>query len=54
MSKKMSATAFDTETSPKSDSPAAQSLGMKNETAIRVITGLRNNILRKAARNEKF
>lgn len=42
---------FDTETPPETVSPAAQSLGMKNETAIIVITGLRNNILKK---KEKF
>ncbi len=51
--KKKSAAAFDTETSPKTNSPAAQPLEMKNETAIIVITGLRKIIPRKAGRKRK-
>lgn len=54
MSRRMSAAAFHTETSPKTNSPAAQSLGMKNETEIIVITGLRNSIVEKTGKNEKF
>lgn len=52
--KRMSAAAVHTETSPKTNSRAAQSLGMKNETAIIVITGLWDHIVGKTGRKEKF
>lgn len=53
MSRRISAAAFGAVT-PKTSSPAARSLRMKNETTIMVITGLGNSNVGKAERKETF